>query len=129
MNFADLAEVNRLINTCPYKADPPGFDDWRPGPDGCPKDCDSYAVAKVRALFARGWPIALMRLATCLVEGVGHLVAVIAADDEHGDLVLTNGYDKPMPVADLERLGWVPLGIQEHGGSLNWVQWTGWGKI
>jgi len=126
VKIEDLAEVNYRINQCPYKPDPPNFDDWRSGPDGCPRDCDSYAVGKIRALFKRGWPISAMRLAVCTVDGGGHCVVIVATDK--GDVVLSNGFE-PFPVADMERLGWVPVSIQESGGSPEWVRWTGWASV
>lgn len=118
----DLQEVNRLINTCPFKSDPLEFDDWRPiTEDG--GDCDSYAVAKLRALHARGWPIADLRLATCWVE-TGEYHAVLLARLDGVDYLLDNRSSSVCAVGDMDPR-YKPDRVQAEGGKLDWLQWVG----
>lgn len=118
----ELSEINYRINQCPYKADPPNFDDWRPGPDGAPKDCDSYAVGKLRTLVKRGWRIEQLRLACCYVEtGDYHCVLIVSMND--GDYMLDNRQEYPVPIGDLPKLGYKPDRIQAIGGQWKWAEW------
>lgn len=132
MNLADLEQINERINREPYKHDPPDKDDWRPDahPDG--KDCDSYAVAKGRAVWALGdpsWTIDRQRLACLWINerkradlGDYHCVAIVRLDDM-GDMVMDNCQSRVFSVLDMERLGYIPDRVQEHGGELVWVDW------
>jgi predicted transglutaminase-like cysteine proteinase len=52
-------------------------------------DCEDYALAKRRALLARGWPVSALRLAVCTTSsGEGH--AVLTVDTDQGVYVLDN---------------------------------------
>ena len=118
----DLREVNRLINTCPFKPDPPDFDDWRPA-DEKGGDCDSLAVAKLRALHKRGWPIKDLRLATCWVE-TGEYHCVLIARLNGVDYLLDNRSDTVVDVDHMDPR-YKTDRVQANGGRMEWMEWTG----
>lgn len=60
-------------------------------PDGA-GDCEDFALAKRRALIARGWPAQSLVFATARTQA-GELHAVLIANTDHGDLVLDNAHD------------------------------------
>ena len=117
-----LKRVNSEINQCPFSADPVHFDDWRPGDEGSAKDCDSYAVAKLRKLFSAGIPIEALRLALCYVE-TGEYHAVLIVETPDGTWMLDNRQHFPVPVLEIAGLGYKTDRIQEFGGSPDWVDW------
>lgn len=118
-----MARVNEECNRFPYVADPAAFDDWRPG-DENGSDCDSYAVAKLRRLVAAGIPVESLRLACVYVE-TGEYHAVLIVETSEGSFMLDNRKPYPVPVLDLDVLGYTPDRIQEFGGSSEWVRWKG----
>ena len=119
----DLIEVNEECNAYPYKADPPGVDDWSElDPDG--GDCDSYSISKLIRLYKRGWPIESLRLATCMVEGTrveNHCVLVVVFDGN--EYVLDNRQRGLQSLNDLDAIGYTPCRIQKKGGRRSWVEW------
>ena len=122
--LAILRTVNAGVNQLPYKADIPGFDDWSPI-DESGGDCDSYAVAKLRRLYAAGIPIESLRLACCYVE-TGEYHAVLIADLPEGAYMLDNRQPFPVPIKDVvSLLGYKPDRIQKVGGQREWVEWVG----
>lgn len=118
----DLSEVNRLINTCPFKPDAPDFDDWRPV-DMSGGDCDSFAVAKLRALHMRGWPVANLRLATCWVE-TGEYHCVLIARLNGVDYLLDNRSDTVVSVDHMDPR-YKTDRVQANGGRMEWMEWIG----
>lgn len=99
MSYDMLASINSRINKFPYVADPVAFDDWSPANEAG-SDCDSYAVAKYRALIEAGFNAGPLRLATCHVE-TGEYHAVLLADVAGETWVLDNRHPFPMRYADL----------------------------
>lgn len=95
----DLKVVNTKVNLLPYKSEVE--EDWTPITEAG-DDCDSYATAKLQRLVQYGWPVTILRLATCFVEpsaaaekrNRGHLV--LLADFEGQTFVLDNRYPLPM---------------------------------
>ena len=133
--LAALEQINARINREPYKYDPPEKDDWRPDAAQDGKDCDSYAVAKGRAVWAwaslhvPGWSIENHRLACLWVspskaEGTYHCVQIIRLDDG-SDWCLDNCQYKVFSVMDMDRMGYVTDRIQATGGQMKWVEWLG----
>jgi predicted transglutaminase-like cysteine proteinase len=87
-----LAEVTEQVNrSAMYVADDPGKDVWGPWKlvNGFRVgDCDDYAVHKLQALVARGYPRGALRLAICQIglSQVYHCVLLVYLDD--GDAVI-----------------------------------------
>lgn len=78
-----LSDVNTKINTMAVFAnDPPGQDKWGPFRmlDGVRVgDCDDFAVHKLKALIASGWPRGSLRLTVCKTEsGDYHCVLLVS---------------------------------------------------
>ena len=81
--WAELSIMNSRINRMAmYVVDPPGKDKWGPfrmldGVRG--GDCDDYAVHKLKALIAEGWPRGALLLSVCLVgpKQVPHCVLLV----------------------------------------------------
>lgn len=98
MNFADLKVVNVAINALPYVA---GVDPlWQPiDADADGGTCSNYAVAKLRALKALGWPIESLRVATCWVTRERNpktdYHAVLLVDYDGATWEMSNGIDHP----------------------------------
>ena len=123
MKPSDLREVNAECNAFPYKADPVDFDDWSPA-DASGGDCDSFAVAKLRRLVARGWPISALRIGLCYVE-TGEYHAVLVVKTEDGERVLDNRWPDVQTLGSLHAIGYRPDCIQREGGSRReWAKWT-----
>ena len=92
MTLDELKSVNAKWNACVYAAEV--MDDWTPILPGGKGDCDSYATAKMQDLYNRGWPLSVMRLATCFVETGGYH-CVLLVDWEGTTWVLDNR--RPFP--------------------------------
>jgi predicted transglutaminase-like cysteine proteinase len=133
-NERDLEEVNFEINKGPYGPDPEHFDDWRPPKHPKePRDCDSYATAKLWELNKnRGWPVGCLRLAMCYVEWTkeapelkdrGHLVLQVTLPGNKVQ-VLDNRQKFPVTLAELKRIGYIPISIQRYGGSDEYAVWS-----
>lgn len=95
LNWTAFAEITEQVNRAArYKADKPGKDVWGPWKliDGLRTgDCEDYAVHKLQAFVARGYPRGALRLAVCRVgQSKGyHCVLLVYLDD--GDaLILDN---------------------------------------
>ena len=56
-------------------------------------DCEDYALAMMKMLRDRGWPIASLDIGICMLQGGGH--AVLVAHTEHGDYILDNNLTEP----------------------------------
>ena len=130
-NISDLHEVNAEINKGPYGDDPVDFDDWRPPVNPTdPRDCDSYATAKVCELVARGWPVECLRLAMCYIEPTkdavelkdrGHLVLDVS--HEGREYILDNRQHHVTNVTELHRIGYIPISLQRVGGQPEFDNW------
>lgn len=72
MKLDDLTDINMRINEdSTYVSDPAQYgklDQWADIRTTKQGDCEDYAIGKLRALLAIGWPISALRLATCYVE-------------------------------------------------------------
>ena len=118
MNAHDvLTQVNIDANKESYKLDI-GPDDWTPFVPGQGSDCDSYATKKMQMLFDLGWPVAMMRLATCWDElDEYHCVLLVDFKDEDETYVLDNRQTFPTeyPLLDYK---WHKLQVP---GTQEWV--------
>jgi predicted transglutaminase-like cysteine proteinase len=138
MKLEDLEEVNREVNAFPYKSDPELYkrEEFWTEINAAGGDCEDFAIAKLRRLLERGWPIERLRLACCYTEKVGarpgdinnqsgtrgfHAVLIVSADEE--DWMLDNRFEKPIPVSDLKGIDYIPTLIQKEGGSNKWAGW------
>jgi predicted transglutaminase-like cysteine proteinase len=123
IDYAALRKVHSDVNSVPYVADDPYFDDWSPDAKPTGKDCDSYAVEKLRRLVALGMDIKSLRLATCAVrvKPCDHCVLIASLDD--GDYMLSNGLPLPVPMGEFNDLGWTRDRIQKVGGEQGWAKW------
>lgn len=122
MTLDDIQRINERINKDDYIADPPGIDDWRPDASVEGKDCDSYAVAKLRAIAALGGSALLAVVYT--ETGECHLVCLVELHD--GWYVLDNRQLFPVPVREItERYGYKTHLVQQEMGSEKWDYWTG----
>jgi predicted transglutaminase-like cysteine proteinase len=83
--------------------------------------CHAYALAKLRALVAQGYPIADLRLAAGRLDGVWHVVLIARLDGV--DYVLDSTYPRVMPVEARKSIAWSR--IQSTGGSQDWVAYKG----
>ena len=70
-NWRTLASgINAEVNALPYVADESGKDVWDDiGLAG--GDCDNFAIGKLNRLYAIGFPIERLRLATCFIGADG----------------------------------------------------------
>ena len=127
-NWRTLASgINAEVNALPYVADESGKDVWDDiGLAG--GDCDNFAIGKLNRLYAIGFPIERLRLATCFigadggrVQGEGHVVLVVDAQDDR--YVLDNRHSDVVPVASLIAEGITLDRIQAAGGSRTWIPW------
>jgi predicted transglutaminase-like cysteine proteinase len=108
----ELVAVNKAINATPYVAEV--GDDWAPITD-MGGDCDSYATAKMQALYKIGWPLSAMRLATCWTE-TGEYHAVLLVDFDGTTFVMDNR--RPYPTShDLLPYKWDKFQI---AGTQQW---------
>lgn len=84
--MAELGSVNRALNRAIRAApEAPGSDRWTD--DGTAGDCEDYALAKRRALVARGWaPDQLLIALARAPDGAPH--AALIARTDRGDFVL-----------------------------------------
>ena len=133
-DFADFAEVDSEIDArYPYSKSgdilSPAklWDDIRQMGQGA---CSNYATAKLRMLVERGWPIEALRLACVYVEPMVGVQkneryhgVLVASHPERGEWMIDSRQPRPVPVTELEMLGYEPDRIQEFGGSLNWSEW------
>lgn len=96
MNAHDvLTQVNSDINHGgSYETEV--VDDWTPAVPGQGRDCDSYATAKAQALFDKGWPVSMMRLATCWEELGGYHCVLLVDMGDGQTWVLDNR--QPLPI-------------------------------
>lgn len=125
-----LDHVNAAVNKLPYKSDLEQYGEieyWESIDDHGAGDCEDYAIAKLRRLYALGYPIAALRLATLRMpygvnsDSGNH--AVLISETPKGGWVLGNN----MPVMRLDMFlsrGFKPLMIQETGGKPTWVDWV-----
>ena len=91
--------VNERVNFTPDSEQWGVPDRWEDGLETGLEDCDGYAIAKLRLVFARlidnGAPLDAIKLGLCYVEtGEYHAVLVATCDGE--DYVLDNRYPSPM---------------------------------
>jgi predicted transglutaminase-like cysteine proteinase len=84
-------------------------------PDGS-GDCEDFALAKRRALIARGWPEESLLFATARIPS-RELHAVLVVSTDHGDFVLDNASDFVEPWSALP-YQWVAR--QTPGEMLSW---------
>ena len=106
--FDEIKRINAEVNKQPYVAEL--TDDWRPI-DQWGGDCDSYATAKMLALYKAGWPVDVMRLAECEIPGGGsHCVLLVDCDGE--TYVLDNRRAEPVL---MEQAGYTWKRIQVAG--------------
>jgi predicted transglutaminase-like cysteine proteinase len=126
MNLIDLDDVNLAVNRYTYQADATryGRPEFWTALEGS-GDCEDFAIAKLRRLVAKGWPINRLRLACCFDETGAYHAVLIVATDEVGDMMLDNRQPYPVSVGDFQRLGYKPDRIQAEGGSQRWVEWKG----
>ena len=99
MTLKDLERINSLVNdgvTFTSDADQWDVDErWEDALETGKEDCDGYAIAKIRLLFAEGWPREQLKLGLCYVEtSERHAVAVATCNNE--DFVLDNRYPHVM---------------------------------
>lgn len=59
-------------------------------------DCEDYALAKRKELMKRGWPVAALRLAVCIVPGAGGH-CVLTVDTDLGTYILDNIEQRVVP--------------------------------
>jgi len=108
----ELNRINAEVNKLPYVAEL--TDDWRPI-DQWGGDCDSFATAKMLALYKAGWRVTDMRLAECEIpSGGSHCVLLVDCDGE--TYALDNR--RPVPVL-MEQTGYTFTRIQV-AGTPNW---------
>ncbi len=102
-DWSALADVNEGVNRfAVYVADEPGKDVWGPWRlvNGLRAgDCEDYAVHKLQALVARGYPRGALRLAICRprYSRVYHCVLLVYLDDGNA-VILDNRTDGLWPV-------------------------------
>ena len=74
--WAEINKINVRINRmAAYAVDPPGQDKWGPFRmlNGVRVgDCDDFAVHKLKALIAAGWPRGSLLLTVCHIKDVGY---------------------------------------------------------
>lgn len=127
-----LNKFNKLINSqAVYLADDPGKDHWGPWRlvNGLRRgDCEDYAIHKLQALYANGWPRGALRLAVCEIKPKGldhsrskpiyHCVLLV---NELGrdPLILDNRRDKiiRMGVGETNEYRWI---AEEWPGHTQW---------
>jgi predicted transglutaminase-like cysteine proteinase len=126
MNFNDLLEVNQQLNyKITYESDDTHYqtsERWENALENSNLgDCEDFAIAKLRALLERGWPIQVLRLTFCWVDkeadDSGH--AVLVVEFQNRLWVLDNRYDEVREVPNCTDYVWNT--IQEVGGSQNWI--------
>lgn len=130
MKQSDLQEVNDEVNALPYVSDAARYNapDFWARVDSEGGDCEDFALAKLKRLIDRGWPISRLRLACVYVEP-----AVQPPDNYHAVLwvqginrkeyVLDNRWNHPCTLKELARIGYTPDRIQQVGGSGIWAEW------
>lgn len=124
-NLDDLQLVNTDVNQLPYLPDV--GDEWKPlEPSG--GDCEDFSLMKLKLLYARGWPVAFLRLATCWVEPEipppNNYHCVLAVDCPDGNQrILDNRFGQVQTLDELERFGYMPDKIQAVGGEKEWCGW------
>lgn len=119
MNFAELEQVNAEVNALPYVDDAARYGEpefWE-RIDAGGGDCEDYALGKLNALLARGWPIAALRLACCYVE-TGEYHGVLLADLGGQTYVLDNRHPRVM---EYNLMNYKFDRWQKAGGSREWV--------
>lgn len=119
-----MRQVDAEINLLPYRDDAEqwGVDDfWDNIEDSGSGDCDSYAVGKLRRLFALGWPIEALHLAICYVE-TGGSHGVLVVQTPQSSYVMDNRME-PFEVYKLQARKYQPHEIQAVGGQRGWREW------
>jgi predicted transglutaminase-like cysteine proteinase len=116
---AELRRINAEINARITPAsDQEAFgwgDRWVVIPGAGRGDCDDYAVTKLHALLALGWPRDALRLTLAEIVGEGpHLV--LAVRTTAGDLILDNRSNRVSGPPDGYR--WL---LQEVPGKRHWT--------
>ena len=136
---ATLESVNSAVNQVPYVADdieyrnhpelllPESWDRF----DGTPLHsgvCRNYVTTKLYRLVLASFPLAELRVATCLVEPLpdpaeNRLHAVLSVNSPDGELVADSRQDSIVTPGQLKTLGYEPVEIQREGGRNVWGEW------
>jgi predicted transglutaminase-like cysteine proteinase len=125
VTFDDLKRVNGEINELPYKTDLELYgkpDVWERITDVGAGDCEDFALGKLRALLALGWPISVMRLCFCMTE-MNEPHGVLLVDFEGQTWVLDNRQPTPTTPQDLKDIGY-EFKSEQIAGSTIWKAYT-----
>lgn len=133
-----VRRINSEANLLPYESDRKQFnvdEFWSSIYDTGKDDCDGYAVGKMKKLLEAGFPQSDLRYMFTLTEPFmidgrmatpaerGHCVLIVSMLD--GDLMLDNRQPLPVPVTEIESLGYEPISIQRVGGEPGWAPYGG----